>query len=61
MDKGTVTISVDKNITQEEINEIRKIFKNDKQYENYKLNIIVSGNEDIKLSLSDFLKARLNS
>lgn len=61
MDKGTVTISVDKNITQEEINEIRKIFKNDKQYENYKLNIIVSGNKDIKLSLGDFLKARLNS
>ena len=61
MDKDIITISVNKNITQEEINEIRRIFKNDKQYENYKLNIIVSGNEDIKLSLGDFLKARLNS
>ena len=61
MDKGTVTISVDKNITQEEINEIRKIFKNDKQYENYKLNIIVSGNEDMTLILGNCLKARLNS
>lgn len=61
MDKDTITISINKDITQEEINEIRKIFKNDKQYENYKLNIIVSGNEDMALILGNFLKARLNS
>ena len=44
MDKGTITISVNKNITKEEINEIREIFKNSEQYNDYKLNIIVSGN-----------------
>lgn len=61
MNKGTITISVEKNITQEEINEIREIFKSNEYYKDYKLNIIVSGNEDMKASLGDFLKARLNS
>lgn len=56
-DKGIVTISVNKDITQEEINEIRRIFKEDKQYEDYKLNIIVSGNEKFKENLKDFVKA----
>ncbi len=60
MDKGTITISINKDITQEEINEIRRIFKNDEYYKEYKLNIIVSGNEDITLSLGNFLKSRLN-
>lgn len=61
MSKGTITISVEKNITQEEINEIREIFKNDGYYKDYKLNIIISGSGDMKSSLGDFLKARLNS
>lgn len=61
MSKGTITISVEKNITQEEINEIREIFKSDEHYKDYKLNIIISGNGDMKSSLGDFLKARLNS
>lgn len=56
-DKGIITISVNKDITQEEINEIRRIFKEDKQYEDYKLNIIVSGNEKFKENLKDFVKA----
>ena len=60
MDKGTITISVNKDITQEEINKIRRVFKNDEHYKEYKLNIIVSSNEDITLSLGNFLKSRLN-
>lgn len=58
-DKGIVTISINKDITQEEINEIRRIFKSDKQYEDYKLNIIVSGNGKFKENLKDFIKSRL--
>lgn len=57
--KGIVTISVHKDITQEEINEIRRIFKEDKQYEDYKLNIIVSGNSKFKENLKDFIKSGL--
>lgn len=60
MNKGIITISVAKNITQEEINEIREIFKNNEHYKDYKLNIIISGNEDIKATLGNFLKERLN-
>ena len=60
MDKGIITISINKNVTQEEINQIREMFKNDENYNEYKLNIIVSGNEDITVSLGNFLKSRLN-
>ena len=56
-DKGIVTIAVYKDITQEEINEIRRIFKEDNQYEDYKLNIIVSGNDKFKENLKDFIKS----
>ena len=58
-DKGIVTISVHKDITQEEIKEIRRIFKEDKQYEDYRLNIIVSGSGKFKENLKDFIKSGL--
>lgn len=61
MDKRTITISVDKDITQEEINEIRRRFKESKYYTSYRLNIIISGNDDIKENLSAFLISRLKS
>lgn len=57
MDKGTITISVD---TIEKANEIREKFKNSNYYKDYKLNILISGNEDMKKNLSKFLSARLN-
>ena len=60
MNKGIITISVEKNITQEEINEIRKTFKNSEHYKDYILNIMISGNEDMKVTLGNFLKERLN-
>ena len=55
--KGIVTISVNKDITQEEINEIRNVFKKDEQYKDYKLNIIVSGNNNFKQTLKEFIIA----
>lgn len=57
--KGVITISVNKDITKEEIKEIRKIFKEDQQYADYKLNIIVSSNGKFKENLKDFIKSGL--
>lgn len=57
MDKGIITLSVDKNATQDDIKAIREQFKKDNP--NYKLNIVVSGEQDMKLSLSNFIMARL--
>ena len=56
-DKGIITITVNKDITQKEINEIRNIFKKDEQYKDYKLNIIVSGNKNFKQTLKEFIIA----
>jgi hypothetical protein len=55
MDKRIITINIEKDITQEEIKEIRKQFKESEYYKDYQLNIIVSGHEDIKENLKDFL------
>ena len=51
MHKGIVTIFVDKNTSRDEIKNIRKEFKSDE----YVLNIIVSGNNDFKNDLKNFL------
>lgn len=62
MDKGIITIGVDKNTTEDEIKEIRERFKEEGwQDKGYCLNIIISGEEDMKLSLSRFLAARLKA
>ena len=55
--KGIVTITVNKDITQEEINEIKNVFKKDEQYKDYRLNIIVSGNKNFKQTLKEFIIA----
>ena len=57
MDKGIITITVDKDTTEEEIKNIRENFNK----EDYRLVILVSGKDDMKLSLSRFLAARLKS
>lgn len=59
MDKRIITISIEKDITQEEIKEIRKQFKENEYYKDYQLNIIVSGHEDIKENLKDFLLSKI--
>jgi hypothetical protein len=59
MDKRIITIGVDKHTTQEEIKEIRTQFKESELYKDYRLNIVVSGSEDIKDNLKDFLLSKL--
>ena len=54
MDKRTITISMPKNSTQEEIMAIRNKYK-----DLYKVNIIISGNNNPKDIIKNFLKARL--
>ena len=61
MKKGTITISVPSTTTQEEIKEIREQFKKNEAMKNYRLNILISGNEDLKENLKNFLKTMLNA
>ena len=61
MNKRIITINIEKNITQDEIKEIRKQFKESEYYKDYTLNIIVSGEEDIKDNLKDFLLSKIKS
>lgn len=59
MSKGTITISVPNNTTHEEIKQIRNEYKKSEYYKDYKLNIIVSGEDDVKKALSRFLAERI--
>ena len=59
MSKGTITISVPHNTTHEEIKQIRNEYKQSEYYKDYKLNIIISGEDDIKKVLSRFLAERI--
>lgn len=54
MDKKIITISMPKNSTQEEIMAVRNKYKNQ-----YEVNIIISGNNNPKDIIKNFLKARL--
>ena len=61
MDKQIITISVNKDISTDEINEIRKTFKQNEKYKNCILNIIVCGNNNFKEDLKNFIKAGIKS
>ena len=54
MDKTTITISVPRHTTKEEIASIRNKYK-----DKCKVNIIVSGNSNPEDTIKNFLKARL--
>ena len=54
MDKTVITISVPKETTQEEIMNIRSTYK-----DKYKINIIISGNNNPEDIIKSFLQARL--
>ena len=56
MEKGYITISVPNDITRDEVKEIRKQFQMNPVYQHYKLNILISGYNDMKIVLTDFLK-----
>lgn len=51
MHKGIISLFVDKNTTKEELKRIRDKFKSNE----YVLNIIVSGSDDFKNDLKNFL------
>lgn len=53
--KSYITISVPNNTTQEEIKNIRRQFQESEYAKDYRLNILVSGNEDIKTTLSNII------
>ena len=61
MEKRIITIYVDNNTTQNEITDIRNEFKKSEYYKNYCLNVIVSGNGDIKKTLEKFLLSTIKS
>lgn len=52
LDKGTITISVN---NKEDIKNIRHEFSKSEYAKDYKLNILVSGNEDLKTTLSNII------
>lgn len=54
MKKQSITISVPNNITQDEIKEIRQLF-NERHGSEYKLNILISGNQDMKTVLKNII------
>lgn len=59
MKKQSITISVPSNITQNELKEIRQIFS--QQYgAEYKLNILISGDQDMKTVLKNIITAKFN-
>jgi hypothetical protein len=59
MKKQSITISVPNNITLEEIKEIRQLF-NEQHGDEYKLNILISGNQDMKTVLKNIITAKFN-
>ena len=61
MDKQIITISIGNNTTEEEINEIREIFKQNEKHKNCTLNIIVCGRDNFKQNIKEFIKDGINS
>ena len=61
MEKGSITISVGDDTTDEEIQELRDLFKQNDEYKNYVLNIIKCGNNNFKEDLKNFIKAGIKS
>jgi aryl-phospho-beta-D-glucosidase BglC (GH1 family) len=61
MGKGSITISVGYNTTNEEIKELRELFKQNDKYKNYTLNVIKCGNNNFKEDLKNFIKAGIKS
>ena len=60
MQNGSITISVPLTTTQEEIKQIREQFKQNEETKDYRLNILVSGNEKFQENLYYFVKAMVN-
>ena len=61
MKKTSITISIPNNVTQEEIMEIRQLFNANPLSKEYRLNILVSGKDDMKDTLGNFLIEKLKA
>lgn len=59
MEKGSITISVPNNITAKDLKEIRQQFKNTPESKYYRLNILVSGNKELKFVIKDVLLSQI--
>lgn len=59
MGKRSITISVPNNITAEEIKEIRQQFKNTPEAQYYRLNILISGNKELKFVIKDVILSQI--
>ena len=59
MKKQSITISVPNNTTQDEIRKIRQLF-NEQYSTEYKLNILISGSQDMKEALKNIITAKFN-
>ena len=59
MEKGSITISVPNNITVEDLKKIRQQFKTTPESKTYRLNILVSGNKELKLVIKDILLSQI--
>ena len=59
MKKQSITISVPNNTTQDEIREIRQLF-NEQYGSEYKLNILISGNQDMKTVLKNIIATKFD-
>lgn len=60
MKKGSITISVPLTTTRDEIKNIREQFKKNEAMKGYRLNILISGNEEFQENLLNFVKAMVN-
>ena len=60
MHTGSVTITVPFRTTQEEIKKIRELFAKNETMKGYRLNILVSGEEEFQENLLNFVKAMVN-
>ena len=58
MNKGTINISVTNMSHSKFIKEIRESYK---KYSDYKVNIVVSGKQDMKDNIVKFAKARVDT
>ena len=58
-DKTIITVSVSYNTSQSEINNIRQEYK--RKYGDCIVNVLISGQENFKENLYNFIKTRINS
>lgn len=58
---GIITLCIPNFYTESDLKAIRECFNKGSHSKNYRLNIIVSGNTDIKITITNFVRARLHT